>query len=135
MSVFVQPDDDADIVKVEVISVSSFSRDESETPSLHSLEITTIPDDFETMLCGLLQEEKRFVLGWEYSTRLESRPVEASAREESIAWIHKVGFRIGTNRASIRFRNRPMSRYLLLVIYLIFVRLVCRCLRSTDFNR
>uniref|UniRef100_A0A7N0T7B3 Uncharacterized protein n=1 Tax=Kalanchoe fedtschenkoi TaxID=63787 RepID=A0A7N0T7B3_KALFE len=110
---------------VELVSVSCSSRssdlisgDESETQSPDSRTCSpamTIPTPigFEESVMGLVKDEKRCVLGWEYASRLESEPQEASAREESIAWIRKVaafyGFQPLTAYLSISYLDRFLS--------------------------
>ncbi|CAM8878481.1 unnamed protein product [Rhodiola kirilowii] len=108
---------------VELISLSCsspyselISGDESETQSPDSQPRSpeiNIPFEIESTFGGLVKDEKRFVIGWEYFSRLEWQPVEASTREESIAWIVKVaafyGFQPLTTYLSISYLDRFLS--------------------------
>ncbi|KAG5050674.1 hypothetical protein JHK87_002872 [Glycine soja] len=41
-------------------------------------------------IAGFIEDERNFVPGFEYLNRFQSRSLDASAREESVAWILKV---------------------------------------------
>ncbi|CAM8984131.1 unnamed protein product [Rhodiola kirilowii] len=112
---------DENIVELVALSCSSctsdlISGDESETQSPDCQPCAPemkLPIDIEETVSGLIEEEKRLVFGWEYLSRLESQPVEVSAREESIAWILKVtsfyGFQPLTAYLSISYLDRFLS--------------------------
>lgn len=66
--------------------------------------------DFEESIAGLIEDEKKFVLGIDYVQRIQTQSVETCAREDSVAWILKVriyiGFRLKSPALSlIKVRN------------------------------
>ncbi|RYR09788.1 cyclin-D1-1 isoform X2 [Arachis ipaensis] len=63
-------------------SASSFSDFDSLSPPLPPMEE-------EESIAGFLEDEQNFVPGFEYLSRFQSHSLDASAREESVAWILK----------------------------------------------
>lgn len=60
-----------------------------------SSDISTSPpppavEEEEESIAGFIEDERNFVPGFEYLSRFQSRSLDASAREESVAWILKV---------------------------------------------
>lgn len=50
------------------------------------------PTDIEESIAGFIEDERNFVPGFDYLARFRSHSLDASAREESVAWILKVRF-------------------------------------------
>lgn len=48
------------------------------------------PADIEESIAGFIEEERKYVPGIDYAERIQSQSLDASAREESVAWILKV---------------------------------------------
>lgn len=48
------------------------------------------PADAEESIAGFIEGERNFVPGIDYVERFQSQPLDASARQESVAWILKV---------------------------------------------
>ena len=46
----------------------------------------------EESIAGFIEDERNFVPGFDYVSRFRSHSLDASAREESVAWILKVRF-------------------------------------------
>ncbi|XP_043725166.1 cyclin-D1-1-like [Telopea speciosissima] len=62
-----------------------------------------LPANIEESIMGLVEEEQDYMPGLDYPTRFRSQELDASAREESMAWILKV-------HAFYRFQ--PLTAYL-----------------------
>ncbi|KAF8039956.1 hypothetical protein BT93_B2237 [Corymbia citriodora subsp. variegata] len=64
----------------------------------------------EESVAGFIEDEDRFVPGFDYAARFRSQPLHASAREDSVAWILKVhafyGFRPLTAYLSVNYIDR-----------------------------
>ncbi|XP_030447980.1 cyclin-D1-1 [Syzygium oleosum] len=64
----------------------------------------------ESVVAGFIEAEGRFLPGFDYAARFRSRSLDASAREESVAWILKVhafyGFRPLTAYLSVNYIDR-----------------------------
>ena len=48
------------------------------------------PADADESIAGFIEEERNYVPGIDYIERFQAQPLDASAREESVAWILKV---------------------------------------------
>ncbi|KAL1355242.1 cyclin-D1-1 [Arachis duranensis] len=87
-------------------SSSSFSDFDSLSPPLPPMEE-------EESIAGFLEDEQNFVPGFEYLTRFQSHSLDASAREESVAWILKVqayyGFQPLTAYLSVNYMDRFLN--------------------------
>ena len=60
-----------------------------ESPECSS-DLDSSPPSEEDSIAGFIEDERHFVPGFEYLNRFQSRTLDASAREESVAWILKV---------------------------------------------
>ena len=62
-----------------------------ESPECSS-ELEYSPASFieESSIAGFIEDERNFVPGFDYLARFRSQSLDASAREESVAWILKV---------------------------------------------
>jgi cyclin D1/2/4 len=58
----------------------------------------------ESSIAGFIEDERNFVPGYDYFSRFQSQSLDASAREQSVAWILKVFF---------FFKSLPFSDILL----------------------
>ncbi|CAI8587666.1 unnamed protein product [Vicia faba] len=67
----------------------------------------------EEFIAGLIEDEHKFVLGFDYFSKLQSRTIDASAREESVAWIIKVhayyGFQPLTAYLAVNYMDRFLN--------------------------
>ncbi|OAY61536.1 cyclin-D1-1 [Manihot esculenta] len=61
------------------------------------------PACIEESIASFIEDERNFVPGFDYLSRFQSRSLDASAREESVAWILKV---------QAYYRFRPLTAYL-----------------------
>ncbi|XP_047156656.1 cyclin-D1-1 isoform X2 [Vigna umbellata] len=59
-----------------------------ESPECSS-DLDSSPPSEEESIAGFIEDERHFVPGFEYLNRFQSRSLDASAREESVAWILK----------------------------------------------
>ncbi|KDP21306.1 hypothetical protein JCGZ_21777 [Jatropha curcas] len=69
------------------------SEDSSEIFSAESPECSSdleSPAFIEESIASFIEDERNFVPGFDYLSRFQSRSLDASAREESVAWILKV---------------------------------------------
>ncbi|XP_057493470.1 cyclin-D1-1 [Actinidia eriantha] len=68
------------------------------------------PADADESIAGFIEEERNYVPGIDYIERFQTQPLDASAREESVAWILKVqayyGFQPLTVYLSINYLDR-----------------------------
>lgn len=68
------------------------------------------PADIEESIAGFIEDERNFVPGFDYLARFRSHSLDASAREESVAWILKVqayhGFQPLTAYLSVNYLDR-----------------------------
>ena len=68
------------------------------------------PTDTEESIAGFIEDERNFVPGFDYLARFRSHSLDASAREESVAWILKVqayhGFQPLTAYLSVNYLDR-----------------------------
>lgn len=48
------------------------------------------PAYIEESIAGFIEDERNFVPGFDYLARFQSQSLDASARDESVAWILKV---------------------------------------------
>ncbi|XP_076928171.1 cyclin-D1-1-like isoform X1 [Bidens hawaiensis] len=66
--------------------------------------------DFDDSIAEFVQQERKFVPGIDYVERFQSQVLDASAREESVAWILKVqrfyGFQPLTAYLSVNYLDR-----------------------------
>ena len=46
----------------------------------------------ESSIASFIEDERNFVPGFDYLARFQSQSLDASAREESVAWILKVNY-------------------------------------------
>ncbi|KAK9119627.1 hypothetical protein Scep_017720 [Stephania cephalantha] len=60
------------------------------TFSEYSLDLDLSPVDMEESIAGFIEDEGDFVPGFDYPARFSSSSLDASARQDSIAWILKV---------------------------------------------
>ncbi|BAT99585.1 hypothetical protein VIGAN_10104300 [Vigna angularis var. angularis] len=60
-----------------------------ESPECSS-DLDSSPPSEEESIAGFIEDERHFVPGFEYLNRFQSRSLDATAREESVAWILKV---------------------------------------------
>ncbi|KAF8399310.1 hypothetical protein HHK36_015175 [Tetracentron sinense] len=71
------------------------------------------PADIEESIAGFLEDEGNYVPEFDYPSRFLSRSLDASAREESVAWILKVhalyGFRPLTAYLAVNYMDRFLS--------------------------
>lgn len=65
------------------------------TADFSSEEVDSWPDD---SIASFIEDERHFVPGLDYLSRFESRSLDASAREESVAWILKVFFSLSLSQ-------------------------------------
>ncbi|XP_012568232.1 cyclin-D1-1 [Cicer arietinum] len=76
-------------------------------------DLDSSPPSDEDSIAGLIEDERKFVLGFEYFSRFQSRSLDASAREESVAWILKVqacyGFQPLTAYLSVNYMDRFLN--------------------------
>lgn len=68
------------------------------------------PADAEESIAGFIEGERDFVPGIDYVERFQSQPLDASARQESVAWILKVqayfGFQALTAYLAVNYFDR-----------------------------
>ncbi|KAK2985327.1 hypothetical protein RJ640_029471 [Escallonia rubra] len=68
------------------------------------------PADTEESIAGFIEDERNFVPGTDYIERFHSQSLDASAREDSVAWILKVqryyGFQPLTAYLSVNYLDR-----------------------------
>ncbi|KAK9276787.1 hypothetical protein L1049_006323 [Liquidambar formosana] len=68
------------------------------------------PAHIEESIAGFIEEERNFVPGFDYLARFQSQSLDASAREDSVAWILKVqsyyGFQPLTAYLSVNYLDR-----------------------------
>ncbi|XP_065860972.1 cyclin-D1-1 [Euphorbia lathyris] len=82
------------------------SEDSSELFSGDSPECSSDLDSpacTEESIASFIEDERNFVPGFDYLSRFKSRSLDASAREESVAWILKV---------QAYYRFQPLTAYL-----------------------
>ncbi|KAF9677543.1 hypothetical protein SADUNF_Sadunf08G0118500 [Salix dunnii] len=64
----------------------------------------------ESSIAGFIEDERNFVPGYDYFSRFQSQSLDASAREQSVAWILKVqayyGFQPLTAYLSVNYLDR-----------------------------
>lgn len=63
-------------------------------PECSTSEYESLPPaaDLDESIASLIENEQNFVPGIDYVERFQSQPLDAAAREDSIAWILKVSF-------------------------------------------
>ncbi|XVE92496.1 hypothetical protein REPUB_Repub01dG0102400 [Reevesia pubescens] len=61
-----------------------------ESPACSSELDSSAPFIEESSIAGFIEDERNFVPGFDYLSRFQSQSLDASAREESVAWILKV---------------------------------------------
>ncbi|XP_043812879.1 cyclin-D1-1 isoform X1 [Manihot esculenta] len=80
-----------------------------ESSEIFSGESPECSSDLESSACieesiaSFIEDERNFVPGFDYLSRFQSRSLDASAREESVAWILKV---------KTYYRFQPLTAYL-----------------------
>ncbi|KAK7367924.1 hypothetical protein VNO80_09944 [Phaseolus coccineus] len=83
-----------------------------ESPECSS-DLDSWPPSEEDSIAGFIEDERHFVPGFEYLNRFQSRSLDASAREESVAWILKVqacyGFQPLTAYLSVNYMDRFLN--------------------------
>jgi len=67
---------------------SSILSSDSPTESLSDVESYPPPED--EFIAGLIEDERKFVIGFDYFAKMESSSFDSDARDESIRWILKV---------------------------------------------
>ncbi|XP_047330905.1 cyclin-D1-1-like [Impatiens glandulifera] len=84
--------------------------EDSRLPYRDQMKCSSSLDEFNESVTEFIEAEKNFVPGLDYVKRLQSRSLDQSAREESIAWIVKVrshyGFQPLTAYLSINYLDR-----------------------------
>ncbi|XP_058776846.1 cyclin-D1-1-like isoform X1 [Vicia villosa] len=91
------PDDDL-LCCEETSSILS-----GDSPMESLSDVDSSPPPEEVFIAGLIDDEHKFVLGFDYFSKLQSRKIDASARTESVAWILKV---------QAFFSFQPLTAYL-----------------------
>ncbi|KAI4314282.1 hypothetical protein L6164_027207 [Bauhinia variegata] len=80
-----------------------------ESPECSS-DLDSSPPLAEESIAGFLEDERNFVPRFDYLSRFQSHSLDASAREESVAWILKVhayyGFQPLTAYLSVNYMDR-----------------------------
>ncbi|XP_054808326.1 cyclin-D1-1-like [Prosopis cineraria] len=75
-----------------------------------SFDLDSSPSSAEESIAGFIEHERSFVPGCDYFSRFQSQSLDASAREESVAWILKVqayfGFQPLTAYLSVNYMDR-----------------------------
>ncbi|KAE9597047.1 hypothetical protein Lal_00007629 [Lupinus albus] len=91
------------------------SGDSSEFSSseIESLPPTMSLSEEEESIAGFIEDERNFVPGFDYLSRLQSSSFDASARKESVEWILKVqayfGFQPLTAYLSVNYMDRFLN--------------------------
>lgn len=71
------------------------------------------PPEEEESIAGFIEDERNFVPGFDYLKRFQSHSLDASAREESVAWILKVqayyAFQPLTAYLSVNYMDRFLN--------------------------
>ncbi|XP_027361847.1 cyclin-D1-1 [Abrus precatorius] len=78
-----------------------------------SSDLDSSPPSEEESIAGFIEDERNFVPGFDYLTRFQSRSLDATAREESVAWILKVqayyAFQPLTAYLSVNYMDRFLN--------------------------
>ncbi|KAL5178877.1 Cyclin-D1-1 [Glycine soja] len=78
-----------------------------------SSDLDSSPPSEAESIAGFMEDERNFVPGFEYLNRFQSRSLDASAREESVAWILKVqayyAFQPVTAYLSVNYLDRFLN--------------------------
>ncbi|XP_045812728.1 cyclin-D1-1-like [Trifolium pratense] len=90
---------------------SSILSTDSPTDCFSDVDSSPSPED--EFIAGLIEDERKFVLGFDYFSKLQSRSLDSSARDESIAWILKVqayyGFQPLTAYLAVNYMDRFLN--------------------------
>ncbi|XP_050905573.1 LOW QUALITY PROTEIN: cyclin-D1-1 [Lathyrus oleraceus] len=101
------PDDDL-LCSEETSSILS-----GDSPAECLSDVDSSPPPEDEFIAGLIDDEHKFVLGFDYFSKLQSRKIDASAREESVAWILKVqayyGFQPLTAYLAVNYMDRFLN--------------------------
>ncbi|KAF7809255.1 cyclin-D1-1 [Senna tora] len=85
-----------------------------ESPECSS-DLDSPPSSTDESIAGFIEHEHEFVPGFDYLSRFQSHSLDASAREESIAWILKVqsyyGFQPLTAYLSVNYMDRFLDSW------------------------
>ncbi|XP_022632550.1 cyclin-D1-1 isoform X1 [Vigna radiata var. radiata] len=82
-----------------------------ESPECSS-DLDSSPPSEEVSIAGFIEDERHFVPGFEYLNRFQSRSLDASAREESVAWILKVQAYYAFQPLTVYLSVNYMDRFL-----------------------
>ncbi|KAJ4846521.1 Cyclin-D1-1 [Turnera subulata] len=74
-----------------------------ESPGSSSCDLESPGTVIEESIAGFIQDERKFLPGVDYLSRFQSRSLDVSAREESVAWILKV---------QVYYGFQPLTAYL-----------------------
>lgn len=70
----------------------------------------------EESIAGFIEDERNFVPGFDYLTRFQTQSLDASAREESVAWILKVMTLMPPYQYTyINTYVQPSAKYLMII--------------------
>lgn len=70
------------------------------------------PADIEELIAGFIEDERKFVPGIDYIEKFHSQSLDASARDESVAWILKVQRRYGFQALTAYLAVNYLDRFL-----------------------
>ncbi|KAK7252351.1 hypothetical protein RIF29_36224 [Crotalaria pallida] len=74
---------------------------------------STSSEEDDESIAGFIEDERNFVTGFDYLSRIESRSLDADARKESVAWILKVqayyGFQPLTAYLAVNYMDRFLN--------------------------
>ncbi|GAU49907.1 hypothetical protein TSUD_238810 [Trifolium subterraneum] len=85
----------------------------SDSPTDCFSDVDSSPPPEDEFIAGLIEDERKFVLGFDYFSKLQSRSLDSTARDESIAWILKVqayyGFQPLTAYLAVNYMDRFLN--------------------------
>ncbi|KAJ1389905.1 Cyclin-like [Sesbania bispinosa] len=82
-----------------------------ESPECSSDIDSSLPSEEES-IAGFIEDEHNFVPGFDYFSRFQSRSLDASARQESVAWILKVQAYYAFQPLTVYLSVNYMDRFL-----------------------
>lgn len=90
---------------------SSILSSDSPTETLSDVESYPPPED--EFIAGLIEDERKFVIGFDYFAKMKSSSFDSDARDESIRWILKVqgyyGFQPVTAYLAVNYMDRFLN--------------------------